>query len=72
MDGIIDTVSADHPLTPLLSLLKPNGKLVLVGAPSKPLELPAFPLLAGMNMFSSMHCLFCYKLYNNITSTYAC
>nr|GEX26016.1 probable mannitol dehydrogenase [Tanacetum cinerariifolium] len=46
MDGIIDTVSADHPLVPLISLLKPNGKLVLVGVPSKPHEVPAFPLLA--------------------------
>ncbi|OMP06052.1 Alcohol dehydrogenase superfamily, zinc-type [Corchorus capsularis] len=45
LDGIIDTVSAQHPLMPLLGLLKTNGKLVLVGAPEKPLELPAFPLL---------------------------
>ena len=48
MDAIIDTVSAMHPLLPLINLLKSNGKLVLVGAPEKPLELPAFPLLAGM------------------------
>lgn len=47
LDGIIDTVSAQHPLPPLLSLLKAHGKLVLVGAPEKPLELPAFPLLMG-------------------------
>ena len=47
MDGIIDTVSAAHPLPPLISLLKTHGKLVLVGAPEKPLELPAFPLLLG-------------------------
>ncbi|XP_054824667.1 probable mannitol dehydrogenase [Prosopis cineraria] len=46
-DGIIDTVSAMHPLLPLIGLLKPNGKLVLVGAPEKPLELPVFPLLRG-------------------------
>ncbi|KAM0011385.1 putative alcohol dehydrogenase, zinc-type, GroES-like superfamily, NAD(P)-binding domain superfamily [Helianthus debilis subsp. tardiflorus] len=50
MDGIIDTVSADHPLIPLISLLKPNGKLVLVGAPTKPHELPAFPLLFGRKL----------------------
>ncbi|CAK9156009.1 unnamed protein product [Ilex paraguariensis] len=30
MDGIIDTVSAVHPLLPLLGLLKSNGKLVVV------------------------------------------
>ncbi|KAK6923251.1 Alcohol dehydrogenase-like, C-terminal [Dillenia turbinata] len=47
MDGIIDTVSAVHPLLPLLGLLTTNGKLVMVGAPDKPLELPAFPLLMG-------------------------
>ncbi|KAK6258767.1 hypothetical protein SCA6_013242 [Theobroma cacao] len=47
LDGIIDTVSAQHPLLPLIGLLKTHGKLVLVGAPEKPLELPAFPLLQG-------------------------
>ncbi|GLT44175.1 hypothetical protein SLA2020_180890 [Shorea laevis] len=47
MDGIIDTVSAQHPLLPLIGLLKSHGKLVLVGAPTKPLELPSFPLLLG-------------------------
>jgi cinnamyl-alcohol dehydrogenase len=36
MDGIINTVSANIPLTPLLGLLKPNGKMVLVGMPEKP------------------------------------
>lgn len=47
MDGIIDTVSAQHPLMPLIGLLKIHGKIVLVGAPEKPLELPALPLLLG-------------------------
>ncbi|KAM7487155.1 hypothetical protein LguiB_024639 [Lonicera macranthoides] len=47
MDGVIDTVSAVHPLLPLIGLLKSHGKLVLVGAPEKPLELPVFPLLLG-------------------------
>lgn len=47
MDGIIDTVSAVHPLLPLIDLLKYNGKLVMVGAPDRPLELPVFPLLLG-------------------------
>ncbi|KAA8546659.1 hypothetical protein F0562_003110 [Nyssa sinensis] len=46
MDGIIDTVSAIHPILPLLALLKSHGKLVVVGAP-KSLELPVFPLLMG-------------------------
>ncbi|GAB4848813.1 Probable mannitol dehydrogenase [Ancistrocladus abbreviatus] len=47
MDGIIDTVSAFHPLLPLIGLLKSHGKLVMVGAPDRPLELPIFPLLMG-------------------------
>ncbi|KAF8017342.1 hypothetical protein BT93_H2510 [Corymbia citriodora subsp. variegata] len=47
MDGIIDTVSAVHALLPLIGLLKSHGKLVLVGAPEKPLELLAMPLLMG-------------------------
>ncbi|KAK9904385.1 hypothetical protein M0R45_000819 [Rubus argutus] len=55
LDGIIDTVSAVHPLPPLISLLKVNGKLVMVGAPEKPLELPVFSfdhgkILAGSNI----------------------
>ncbi|KAF5960282.1 hypothetical protein HYC85_001491 [Camellia sinensis] len=47
IDGIIDTVSAIHHLLPLLNLLKSHGKLIMVGAPEKPLELPVFPLLMG-------------------------
>ncbi|XP_043711791.1 probable mannitol dehydrogenase [Telopea speciosissima] len=50
MDGIIDTVSAEHPLLPLINLLKTNGKLVMVGAPEHPLQLPVFPLLMGRKM----------------------
>ncbi|XP_068657690.1 8-hydroxygeraniol dehydrogenase-like [Aristolochia californica] len=52
MDGIIDTVSATHPLLPLIRLLKPHGKLVLLGVPEKPLELPVFPLLMGRKMIA--------------------
>ncbi|KAL0292224.1 UNVERIFIED_CONTAM: 8-hydroxygeraniol dehydrogenase [Sesamum calycinum] len=44
LHGIIDTVSAVHALAPLLSLLKPHGKLIVVGAPEKPLELSAFSI----------------------------
>lgn len=53
MDGIIDTVSAVHPLLPLLSLLKSHGDLVMVGAPEKPLDLPVFPLLTGTHSLNS-------------------
>ncbi|KAA8531469.1 hypothetical protein F0562_006178 [Nyssa sinensis] len=47
MDGIIDTVSAVHTIMPLINLLKFHGKLVMVGAPEKPLELEVLPLLIG-------------------------
>nr|WKU61927.1 cinnamyl alcohol dehydrogenase [Rauvolfia serpentina] len=47
LDGIIDTVSAVHPILPLVNLLKSQGKLIMVGAPEKPIELPVFPLLLG-------------------------
>ncbi|XP_011083438.1 8-hydroxygeraniol dehydrogenase-like [Sesamum indicum] len=47
LDGIIDTVPAHHPIEPLLSLLKPHGKMVMVGAPTKPLELPVLSIIMG-------------------------
>ncbi|XP_024186147.1 probable mannitol dehydrogenase [Rosa chinensis] len=50
MDGIIDTVSANHPLLPFIGLLKSQGKLIMVGAPDKPAELPVFPLLMGRKL----------------------
>lgn len=52
LHGIIDTVSASHPVVPLLGLLKANGKLVMVGAPEKPMELPVFPLLMGRKILA--------------------
>ncbi|XP_051117389.1 8-hydroxygeraniol dehydrogenase-like [Andrographis paniculata] len=52
MDGILDTVSAIHPITPLISLLKPQGRLVLLGVPNKPHEVPAFSLIAGRKSVS--------------------
>lgn len=58
LDGIINTVSATHSLLPLLGLLKPKGKLVMVGAPEKPLELPVMPLIFGkpiMSVFSHIY-----------------
>ncbi|KAI9165830.1 hypothetical protein LWI28_021291 [Acer negundo] len=50
MDYIIDTIAAVHALAPLLSLLNVNGKLVTVGLPEKPLELPIFPLVIGRRL----------------------
>lgn len=51
LDFILDTVSADHALLPILELLKVTGTLFLVGAPDKPLQLPAFPLIFGKTNF---------------------
>ncbi|KAG1659810.1 hypothetical protein FOA52_002146 [Chlamydomonas sp. UWO 241] len=45
LDGIIDTVSAQHELGPLLDLLKTGGKLVMLGASPLPPTLPIFSLL---------------------------
>ncbi|XP_077246660.1 putative cinnamyl alcohol dehydrogenase 6 [Tasmannia lanceolata] len=47
LDYILDTVSAMHSLGPILDLLKVSGTMVLVGAPEKPVQLPAFPLIFG-------------------------
>ncbi|XP_062195165.1 probable cinnamyl alcohol dehydrogenase 5 [Phragmites australis] len=47
MDGIINTVAANIPMAPLMGLLKPNGKMVMVGLPEKPLEIPPFDLIMG-------------------------
>ncbi|KAG6645740.1 hypothetical protein I3843_08G137700 [Carya illinoinensis] len=51
-DGILDTVSAVHSIQPLIDLLKSHGKLVIVGVPDKPLELPVFPLIMGRKMIA--------------------
>ncbi|KAL6511896.1 8-hydroxygeraniol dehydrogenase [Orobanche gracilis] len=52
LDGIIDTVSASHPIQPLLNLLKPDGKLIVVGIPDKPFEVPAFSLIMGRKILA--------------------
>ncbi len=44
-DFVLDTVSAPHDPNPLLSLLRLDGAMVLVGAPERPLEVGAFPLI---------------------------
>nr|XP_043631553.1 mannitol dehydrogenase-like [Erigeron canadensis] len=50
LDGIIDTVSGNHPIGPLLSALTSHGKLVLVGLPEKPIEIGAFSLVMGRKL----------------------
>ena len=52
---ILDTVSAAHDLNMYLNLLGREGTLVLVGAPEKPLEVPAFSLITnGRQLAGSM------------------
>ena len=47
MDYILDTVPAFHPVPSYLSLLKFDGKLILVGASPKPLEFNASHIILG-------------------------
>jgi len=44
-DQILDTISADHDIKAYMSTLNINGKLILVGAPSKPIQLGAFDFI---------------------------
>jgi len=46
-DLILDSVSAPHDLAAYVGLLRPEGTLVLLGAPTTPYELPAFSLIMG-------------------------
>jgi uncharacterized zinc-type alcohol dehydrogenase-like protein len=46
-DFILNTVSADHDYNFYLGLLRTNGVMVCVGAPSKPAQIPAFNLIFG-------------------------
>ncbi|MGE0711390.1 MAG: NAD(P)-dependent alcohol dehydrogenase [Planctomycetota bacterium] len=52
LDFVLDTVSADHDVAALLKLLVRDGDLTLVGAPSKPLSVPAFGLIFGRRSLS--------------------
>ncbi|XP_073003902.1 probable cinnamyl alcohol dehydrogenase 5 isoform X1 [Typha latifolia] len=47
MDGIINTVSASHAILPYFPLLKCTGKIIILGLPEKPFEVPAFSLVMG-------------------------
>jgi D-arabinose 1-dehydrogenase-like Zn-dependent alcohol dehydrogenase len=67
LNGIIDTVSVSHPVLPLIGLLKSNGKLVMVGAVAKPLELPVFSLLGGNHMKNA--CIYTHS--QNANANYA-
>lgn len=47
VDYILDTVPALHPLRLYLSLLKVDGKLIIVAAVPKPLQLDAVDIILG-------------------------
>lgn len=47
LDGIVDTVSANHDIGAYLNLLDVHGKLVLVGVPPEPFTLGAFSFIGG-------------------------
>ncbi len=51
-DFILDTVSADHDLGAYLNLLGTDGNITLVGAPPRPLAVPAFALIMGRRSVS--------------------
>ena len=46
-DFILDTVSAEHDVNAYLNLLRVNGAMTMVGAPSKPLDVAVFSLIMG-------------------------
>src|SRR5688572_1351228 len=51
-DFILDCVSADHDLNAYIHLLKRDGNLTIVGAPSTPLSIAGFGLLFGRKSLS--------------------
>lgn len=51
-DFILDAVSAEHDINAYLSLLAVDGNLTMVGAPEKPLSVPAFSLIFGRRSLS--------------------
>jgi uncharacterized zinc-type alcohol dehydrogenase-like protein len=51
-DFILDAVSADHDVGAYIQLLRRDGNITLVGAPAKPLAVPAFGLLLGRRSLS--------------------
>jgi uncharacterized zinc-type alcohol dehydrogenase-like protein len=51
-DFILDAVAADHDLNAYINLLARDGNLTLVGAPPKPLQIAAFPLIFRRRSFS--------------------
>ena len=54
LDYIVDTISAKHDLEQYLSLLKVDGKYVVVGVPPEPYQLNAGTLIFGKRLFMSV------------------
>ncbi len=51
-DLVIDTVSAPHDYNKYLGMVRPQGALVLVGAPPEPAPVAAFSLIGGNKRFA--------------------
>ena len=51
-DFILDAVAANHDIDAYIQLLRRDGNLTLVGAPEKPLAIPAFGLIMGRRSLS--------------------
>jgi uncharacterized zinc-type alcohol dehydrogenase-like protein len=51
-DFILDAVAADHDIDAYIQLLRRDGNITLVGAPEKPLSVPAFGLIMGRRSLS--------------------
>jgi alcohol dehydrogenase (NADP+) len=51
-DFILDTVSAEHDIAAFINLLGQDSNITLVGAPEKPLSVPAFGLIMRRRSFS--------------------
>ncbi len=49
---ILDAVSANHDVNAYINLLARDGNLTLVGAPDKPMQIPAFSLIMGRRSLS--------------------
>ncbi|KAI8464340.1 MAG: chaperonin 10-like protein [Monoraphidium minutum] len=45
LDGVIDTVAAQHDFMPMFTMLRPKGKMCVVGAPPGDAKFPWFPVL---------------------------
>jgi uncharacterized zinc-type alcohol dehydrogenase-like protein len=51
-DFILDAVAADHDINAYIQLLRRDGNITLVGAPEKPMQIPAFGLIMGRRSLS--------------------